>query len=245
MNRRNRRYQYRRQTGSNQDQAVDKSPVIVTTPAPVFEEEKFYDPETDKVETVELHRTEHTVVMIGTPSDDSHEKVKMMPQTYVEDTFDIEHTDIKDPVVIDNPVRVKEKVFITEEDLLKNFAFNDKLTRYKRDIEYSKTFACLFDLSTFSKMNRDFFITDTIDEVDILIRELVVHYRRRLSKIITNYEEYQKFDTFFRSLQSIYNRFKHSEYAAKDDLKTELEQLKEMDGVIAVRIFSRVQPKEW
>lgn len=167
------------------------------------------------------------------------EKVKDMPQTYVEDTFDINNSagNQYQETVIKNDVKVKTKKFITEEELLKSFKFGVKLDRYKSRIEYHKTFKEVLDLTQFSKLNKTYYIDDTTDEIDILIREIVKHFRKRLTKISLSYADYQKIDLFFKSLQSIYNRFNHGENAIKDDLKVELEKLVGMERFIKLNFF--------
>ena len=178
-------------------------------------------------------------VVIDIPVSLPAEKVKEMPQTYVEDTFDIANSNGNEyqEVVIDNNVKVKTKEFITEEELLKSFKFGVKLDRYKTRIEYFKTFKEVLDLTKFVKMNKTYHIDDTTDEVDILIREIVKHFRSKMKKIVLNYKDYQKVNAFFNSLQDIHGRFNHGENAIKDGLKAELEKLVEIDRFICFKIF--------
>ena len=104
----------------------------------------------------------------------SVEKVKSMPQTYIEDTFDI-NNNIDAKEIIENTVHIKNKKMISKKELLENNQFKMKLKRLISQIEYEKSFNVLLDFISLSKNYKTFHIDNETDEIDILLLEIVIY----------------------------------------------------------------------
>lgn len=191
-------------------------------------EEKIIEPKTE-VETAKRKPAKQLDKVVT-------EKVKSMPQTYVEDTFDVDNnTSVEE--VIENDVKVKTKKMITMEALLADQQFQMKLNRLKRQIEFEKSFNSLLDFVNFSKNYRTYFIDNETDEIDVLLYEIVIYFKKKLVKIHLPYADYQKIDAYFETIKTLYNRFQYSEGAIKDDLKNELNNAIAMDRYIRLKLF--------
>lgn len=167
----------------------------------------------------------------------STEKIEIMPQTYIEDVFDIHDISNFQTVVISNPVKEKSKEFITKEELLCNLQFKNKVEKTIKNVLFQKSFDDLLNISEFSKLNRVFFINDEIDEIDILLEEVINYFRKRLAKINLAYRDYQIINAYFETIKTLYNRFKTSEGASKNALKLELETALKMNNYIRYHFF--------
>lgn len=168
----------------------------------------------------------------------TREKIEKMPQTYVEDTFDITHSNNHQAeIVIENPVIEKTKEYITEVELLKNERFKQKVDKTIKRILFKKSFNELLDLSYFSKINRTYFIDETTDEIDVLLYEVTRYFKKSLTRIDIPYKDYQTILSYFESIETIYRRFNHAEGAIKPQLKLELEKLLKMDSFIKYHLF--------
>ncbi len=165
------------------------------------------------------------------------EKIEIMPQTYIEDTFDISDPVTSETTVIDNPVKEKIKRFITREELVKNLQFKNKVDRAIKNILFKKSFSDLLNLSQFSKLNRTFFIDDETDEVDVILSFVIDYFKKRLAKIELSYQNFKIIDAYLESIKTLYNRFKNEEGAMKESLKNELETLIKLDGFIRRHLF--------
>ena len=167
----------------------------------------------------------------------SFEKIEIMPQTYIEDIFDIDDVYTNQIKIIDNPVVEKNKQFISKNELLNNLQFKNKVDRTIKNILFSKSFNELLNIVEFSKLNRNFFIDETTDETDILLEEVITYFRKRLAKVALSYKDYQVIDAYFESIKTLYNRFKNCEGASKNLLKQELEIATKMDAYIKYHFF--------
>lgn len=165
------------------------------------------------------------------------EKFEIMPQTYIEDTFDINNPLNSYTTIINNPVKEKVKRFITKEELVINLQFKNKVDRAIKDILFKKSFSDLLDLSQFSKMNRTYFIDEETDEVDVILSYVVDYFKKRLAKTELTYQNFKIIDAYLESIKTLYNRFKNEEGAIKGQLKTELETLTKLDGFIRHHLF--------
>ena len=166
----------------------------------------------------------------------SVEKVKSMPQTYIEDTFDI-NNNIDAKEIIENVVHVKNKKMISKKELLENNQFKMKLKRLISQIEYEKSFNVLLDFISLSKNYKTFHIDNETDEIDILLLEIVIYFKKKLINKPLAYTDYQKIDAYFETVKTLYNRFQFSEGIIKDDLKTELENALAMNNYIKYMFF--------
>lgn len=166
----------------------------------------------------------------------SVEKVKSMPQTYIEDTFDI-NNNIDAKEIIENTVHVKNKKMISKKELLENNQFKMKLKRLISQIEYEKSFNVLLDFISLSKNYKTFHIDNETDEIDILLLEIVIYFKKKLINKPLAYTDYQKIDAYFETVKTLYNRFQFSEGIIKEDLKTELENALAMNNYIKYMFF--------
>lgn len=167
----------------------------------------------------------------------SVEKVKSMPQTYIEDTFDINNNNSDTKEIIENAVHVKNKKMISKKELLENNQFKMKLKRLISQIEYEKSFNVLLDFISLSKNYKTFHIDNETDEIDILLLEIVIYFKKKLINKPLAYTDYQKIDAYFETVKTLYNRFQFSEGIIKDDLKTELENALAMNNYIKYMFF--------
>lgn len=167
---------------------------------------------------------------------ESKEKIKIMPQTYVEDTFNV-HDNHSEEKIIKNNVTLKVKKFISKDKLLKDKSFQNKVERLKKRIYHTKGFSEILDFTTLSKMYRTFYINETTDEIDLLLNEIILHFKKRLRIVKLSYEEYQKLIAYFDSLQTLYKRFNHGEGSIKEGLKLELNKLKSAEAFIKRKLF--------
>lgn len=213
-----------------------KSDVIKNTPTPptemiggvpvIVEEVNLISPD---IETAKRKRAKKLI-----PT--SPEKIEVMPQIYIEDTFDLSNP-LNSAIIIENPVKEKVKRFITKEELLKNKQFKNKVDRTIKTILFKKSFSDLLDLSQFSKLNRTFFIDDETDEVDIILVHVIDYFKKRLAKVELSYQNFKIIDAYLESIKTLYNRFKNEEGALKDELKAELETLIKLDGFVRYHMF--------
>ena len=167
----------------------------------------------------------------------STEKIEIIPQTYIEDIFDINNIDLSQPKVITNQVIEKNISFITREELLNNLQFRNKLDKIIKDVMFKKSFNDLLDISHFSKMNRVFFIDEYVDEADVLLDEVIVYFKKKLAKIDLAYKDYKTIDSYLESIKTLYGRFKHCEGSEKSLLRAELDTLLKMDKYIKCHFF--------
>lgn len=165
------------------------------------------------------------------------EKIEIMPQTYIEDTFDISDPSTSETTIIENPVKEKTKRFITREKLLDNIQYKNKVARAIKTILFEKSFSHLLDMSNFSKLNRSFFIDDETDEVDMILSDVVDYFKKRLAKIELSYQNFKIINAYLESIKTLYNRFKNEEGAMKESLKHELETLIKLDGFVRRHMF--------
>lgn len=193
----------------------------------VVEEVKLPAPD---IETTKRKRAKKPDTTVG-------EKFEIMPQTYIEDTFDINNPLNSHTTIIDNPVKEKVKRFITKEELVINLQFKNKVDRAIKDILFKKSFSDLLDLSQFSKMNRTYFIDEETDEVDVILGYVVDYFKKRLAKTELTYQNFKIIDAYLESIKTLYNRFKNEEGVMKGQLKTELETLTKLDGFIRYHLF--------
>lgn len=168
-------------------------------------------------------------------------KVKSMPQTFVEDTFDVstgEQTKTI-PIILENTVtKIENNKRITVEELLNSKQFKDKFDKLKLNVLFEKSFNELLDFNTMNKMYKSYYISDDVNEIDVLIEEIVKTYRQRLATISLDHETYKQITAFFDSLKTLYHRFNTSDEIIKDDLKIELDKLISMDRFMKINFFS-------
>lgn len=161
------------------------------------------------------------------------ENVKVMPQTFIEDVFDIEDSI---PIIIENPIVKKTKKIITIKELRTTFQFKNKLNKIKVRIENEKSFEFLFDYAVATKMYRSHYISETQDEYDILLLDIVLLFKKHLSSISLSYELYKKIDNYFESLKTLYGRFNNSDMD-KSHLIVELETARKMSNEVSYYFF--------
>lgn len=164
------------------------------------------------------------------------EKVEPMPQTYIEDTFDLNNQE-SNVVEIKNEIRKKEKQFISKNNLLNDPMFINKLQKTKSRIENNKGFDFLLDFATSSKIYKSFSIDDKYDDFDILLEEISNHFSIRLSRLELKYDDYIKIVWYFERLKNLYNEFKHSELIKRKELSKDLETMKLMSPMIRWYLF--------
>lgn len=164
-------------------------------------------------------------------------KVEILPQTYVEDTFDITNNLTKNHIIIENNVKENKKKYITKEQLLVDPQFKNKVERTIKNIIFNKSFNTLLDLSTFSSSNRMHYLDEFTDDVDVMFEQIVFYFKKRLRSISLTYKDYQTIDSYFESLATIYQRFKNHDTLDKADLKDELDNLIKMENFIKYHIF--------
>lgn len=164
-------------------------------------------------------------------------KVEILPQTYVEDTFDITNNLTKNHIIIENNVKENKKKYITKEQLLVDPQFKNKVERTIKNIIFNKSFNTLLDLSTFSSSNRMHYLDEFTDDVDVMFEQIVFYFKKRLRSISLTYKDYQTVDSYFESLTTIYKRFKNHDTLDKTDLKDELDNLIKMENFIKYHIF--------
>jgi hypothetical protein len=165
------------------------------------------------------------------------EKIQKAPQTFIEDTFDIDSENNTTPTIIKNEVNKKYKKNIDVNQLIETFAFKNKLTKIKTRVEYEKSFAFLFDFTNSSKLYKSYYINELEDEYDLLLYYSVITFKKKMAKIQLNYEIYQKFEIYFNSLKSLYGRFKVADNTEKEALNLELKQMIQMSDEIAFYYF--------
>lgn len=166
----------------------------------------------------------------------SKPKVKAMPQTFVEDTFDLNENNTVETVVL-NPVLEKHKNYISYDELLNNKQFQIKFNTLKAQIEFDKSFNVLLDFLTLSKIYKIFQVDKDTDEIDVLLNELVAYFKTRLSRIKLSYVDYNNVNIYFETIKTLYSRFNHGELAIKDDLKKELDKALSMNEYIKRLLF--------
>lgn len=166
----------------------------------------------------------------------STEKVEAAPQTYIEDTFDLDNQ-ANNQIEIENEVKKKQKKFITKELLLNDQMFLNKLQRAKSRIETNKGFDFLIDFVSSTKAFKMFDVDEKYDDFDILLEEIVKHFRIRLARINLSYTEYQEVEWYFERLQNLYNEYKHSEMVKRKELNADLEKMKKMSNLIRWKLF--------
>jgi hypothetical protein len=164
-------------------------------------------------------------------------KVEILPQTYVEDTFDITNNLTNNHIIIENNVKENKKKYITKEQLLVDPQFKNKVERTIKNIIFNKSFNTLLDLSTFSSSNRMHYLDEFTDDVDVMFEQIVFYFKKRLRSISLTYKDYQTIDSYFESLATIYQRFKNHDTLDKADLKDELDKLIKMENFIKYHIF--------
>lgn len=164
-------------------------------------------------------------------------KVEILPQTYVEDTFDITNNLTNNHIIIENNVKENKKKYITKEQLLVDPQFKNKVERTIKNIIFNKSFNTLLDLSTFSSSNRMHYLDEFTDDVDVMFEQIVFYFKKRLRSISLTYKDYQTVDSYFESLSTIYQRFKNHDTLDKTDLKDELDNLIKMENFIKYHIF--------
>lgn len=166
----------------------------------------------------------------------SSEKVESAPQTYVEDTFDLDNqTD--NEVEIKNEIKAKEKVYVSREELFENPIFKHKLHKAKARVQENKGFDFLLDFVSSSKAYKSYEVDETHDDFDILLGEISKHFSLRLARLSLSYKEYQEITWYFERLRNIYNEFKHSEMVKRKELNQDLEKMKSMSNLIRWTLF--------
>jgi hypothetical protein len=166
----------------------------------------------------------------------STEKVEAAPQTYVEDTFDLDNQ-VDNQVEIQNEIKKKEKKFITKVELLDNPIFKNKLQKAKSRVENNKGFDFLLDFVSASKAYKTFSIDEKYDDFDIMLEELSKHFSIRLARLQLKYEDYQKITWYFERLKNLYNDYKHSEMVGRKKLNEDLEKMRSMSNLIRWNLF--------
>jgi hypothetical protein len=167
------------------------------------------------------------------------EKIKIMPQTYVEDTFNIhnnEHDD-EQKTVIENPIIEKSKKFITRDELLQSHQFKNKLNRFIKNLEFNKNFNDLLDFVQVSKLYRTYHIDETTDEIDVLLHETVLHFKKKLHRIKLEYKDYQTINGYLDNVKILYNKYNHGEKAMIPNLNKELATMKKMNIWLKSKLF--------
>jgi hypothetical protein len=167
-------------------------------------------------------------------------KIKSMPQTYVEDTFDITNNVNTTQIIIENKVNVKTKKIITKDELLQMNQFKMKVDRLVKNIMFEKSFNELLDFVNIGKRYKTYIIDEYTDEIDVMLEVIILTFKKRLPKIIMHYNDYQKISAYFDSLASLYSRFKNSEQLIKDDLKQEREKLLSAELYMRVNFFNHL-----
>ena len=76
-----------------------------------------------------------------------------------------------------------------------------------------------------------------IDDFDLLLEELVKHFKLRLTRIKLSYAEYKEIDWYFERLKNLYNEYKHSEMVKRKELNADLEKMKSMSNLIRWKLF--------
>ena len=132
---------------------------------------------------------------------------------------------------------MSNKKMISKKELLENNQFKMKLKRLISQIEYEKSFNVLLDFISLSKNYKTFHIDNETDEIDILLLEIVIYFKKKLINKPLAYTDYQKIDAYFETVKTLYNRFQFSEGIIKDDLKTELENALAMNNYIKYMFF--------
>jgi len=166
------------------------------------------------------------------------QKVQQLPETYIEDTFELDAPVVKETErSIKNPVKIKLDEYITKDTLLKQQQFNNKLTKLKNLIEYNKSFAILLDFATMSKLYNHVKIDKQTDEFDILLYELVIHFKKKLTRIELTYKVYQEINDYLDTLKILYNQFKNSEIVDNELLKNKLIKLQDQESFISYYLF--------
>jgi hypothetical protein len=166
----------------------------------------------------------------------STEKVKPAPQTYVEDTFDL-NNQISNEVKIENEIKPKQKKFITREELFNNTIFKNKLYKAKTRVEFNKGFDFLLDFSNSSKAYKTFELDEKYDDFDIILEEVSQYFIIKLAKTKLKYSDLQLFQWYFKRLKTLYNDYKHSDLAQREKLNSDLEKMKAMSNLIRWHLF--------
>ena len=166
----------------------------------------------------------------------STEKVKPAPQTYVEDTFDL-NNQISNEVKIENEIKPKQKKFITRDELFNNIIFKNKLYKAKTRVEFNKGFDFLLDFSNSSKAYKTFDIDEKYDDFDVILEEVSHHFIIKLAKTKLKYSDLQAFQWYFKRLKTLYNDFKHSDLSQREKLNDDLEKMKAMSNHIRWQLF--------
>lgn len=166
----------------------------------------------------------------------SDEKVVPAPQTYTEDTFNLEDQNTEE-IVIENEIKKKTKKIISRDELYILPSFKSKLARIKAKVEFEKSFEFLFDFVSATKAFKTYDINETEDEFTILMYEVVLHFKKRLARIDLPYKEYQIIDGYFESLKTLYRKFKNKEMVENDKLVEELNSVNDLHKLITLRLF--------
>lgn len=164
------------------------------------------------------------------------EKVKVAPQTYTEDTFDLENQNTVE-IVLENKIDKKYMKQISKEDLYELYSFKTKMTKIKSKVESEKGFGFLLDFVTATKMYRRFYIDETTDEFDLILYEVVLHFNKRLSRITLTYKVYQEIIEYFENLKSLYGQFKHAELVEEPELVKKLKDMNDKADFIKHYLF--------
>ena len=164
------------------------------------------------------------------------EKVKAAPQTYTEDTFDLEDQKSSE-AIIENKIEKKVIKQISEENLYKLQSFKTKLTKIYAKVEYEKSFNFLLDFVTATKFYRRHYIDSKTDEFDLILYETTLHFKKRLTRINLPYKIYIEVMDYFEDLKNLYGQFKNSELVERDMLASKLDAMKDKSEFIKHYLF--------
>jgi len=164
------------------------------------------------------------------------EKVKVAPQTFIEDTFDL-NEQIDNSVEITNEVLEKQKMYKSKDELLQNTVFKNKLHKAITRVEFNKGFDFLLDFSASSKAFKTYEIDEKYDDFDFILEKVSEHFIINLAKVKIKYEDYQNINWYFSRLKSLYNDYKHKEMAERELLNSDLQKMKSMSNLIRWTFF--------
>lgn len=127
------------------------------------------------------------------------------------------------------------KKFISKEKLLKEQSFKNKFDRLKNRIFLNKNFNELLD---FKKLNTNiiYYIDEYTDEVDILIQELIVIFKKRaaISQSIS-YKEYQLIKDCLENIKNLYIKYKQE--GLSDYVKSGIDEIIAANKIMKYYIF--------
>lgn len=129
-----------------------------------------------------------------------------------------------------------DKKNISLNTLLKTESFKNKISRLKNRLLQDKSIKGLLDFDALTKGYKRYTVDDDNDEIDILLREIILFLKKRLATSRNvSYKDYQKIDLHLNNIKNLYNVFKNE--GNTENLMLEIDKIISADKFIRYYIF--------